>query len=161
MCSPLSFFCVAAKTSKENTKNGKGKTVTKTEAFKWEVTVKEGGFEVREKVDSVDPFPGTIPFTPAMIARINKLKFKYKLFAKGADSIKIEKVWHKNNVSAGSWGQPIKKTNKKYGGLYNQLAENCIDMLFVDFPPRELGTMGPPLYCLGRCAKPLLVNTGM
>lgn len=43
--------------------------------------------------------------------------------------------------------------------VYELGDEGCFDMLFRDFPPEWL-TINPPLYCLGRCKVPPLINTG-
>ena len=118
------------------------------------------GFSIVEKGSDPDnPFPGTLQFTPVMKARINDLGFMYKLWAKGTD-IKIDEVAKKagnsNNFVVLQAAAPV---NAK---LYFEIDENCIDMLFVDRPPATLEDgMQPPLYCLGRCESPMIINTGV
>ncbi len=139
---------------------GNGTPNGKTEAFKWELTIQAGGFSVVAKGNNpASPFPGTLSFTPEMRQRIDSLGFMYKLWAKGT-KIKIDRIWHVANTNNMNWIE-LKDTNPKYAKLFDENAENCIDMLFVDSPPPDLNGMGPPLYCLGRCANPLLVNTGL
>jgi hypothetical protein len=139
---------------------GNGNNIPKTEAYRWHVRVENNGFQIvpRSNVNPTDPFPGTLAFTPAMLARINLLGFQYKLWAKGTD-IKIDNVEQKAGNSS-NW-ITLPKTNPKYKRLYAEIDENCIDMMFVNEPPMTLTDgMKPPFYCLGRCASPLIVNTG-
>lgn len=140
--------------------SGNGVPNTKTQAYRWQIEIEAGGFQVVDKgADPHAPFPGTMQFSDAMKLRIDSLGFKYKLWAKGT-KIKITKVEFKANASSPNWRE-LKKSNSKYAKLYESDANNCIDMLFVDRPPASLDGMGPPFYCLGRCANPLIVNTGM
>jgi hypothetical protein len=139
---------------------GNGNNVPKTEAYRWHVRVENDGFQVvpRDNANPTDPFPGTLAFTPAMLARINLLGFQYKLWAKGTD-IKIDTVERKAGNSP-NW-TILPKTNPMYQRLYAEIDENCIDMMFVNEPPMILADgMKPPFYCLGRCESPLIVNTG-
>ena len=140
---------------------GNNDPIVKTEAFKWEVTVEAGGFEevFIGKKPLTDPFPGTLEFSPFMIDRIESLGFEYKLWAKG-NKIRIDKVSKAININNDLWKE-LKKTNPKYAKLYERNDDNCIDMMFVEEPPADLMDMGPPMYCLGRCGNPMLVNTGM
>ena len=153
---------VAATYIKRNRTNlNSGHSTTKLEAFKWEVVVNNDGFKIvgigGDPLNN--PFPGTLPFTPAMIQRVQEKGFTHKLWAKGTE-IRIVNVWHKNNFN-GSWGQAIPMHGHPLSGLYDRLAGNCIDMLFPYTPPPNLTALRePPFYCLGRCTRPLLVNTG-
>jgi hypothetical protein len=88
-----------------------------------------------------------------MLNRINFLGFEFKLWAKG-EMIEIVTVEHKAHNS------PIFVRVPDTDWRYDQTAENCIDMLFVSYPPPNKGTLEPPLYCLGRCDTPQLINTG-
>ena len=138
---------------------GMGAAQTQTDAYRWKISVINDGFSIVEKGSDPDnPFPGTLEFTPVMKARINDLGFMHKLWAKGTD-IKIDEVAKKagnsNNFVVLQESVPA---NAK---LYAEIDENCIDMLFVDRPPATLEGMQPPLYCLGRCGSPLIVNTGV
>ena len=140
--------------------SGSGVPKTRTRAYKWEIEIEAGGFTVVEKgSDPHAPFPGTMQFSDEMKQRIDSLGFQYKLWASGT-KIKVNKVWFKPNAKNPNWRE-LKKTNPKFAKLYEPDANNCIDMLFVDRPPASLDGMGPPFYCLGRCANPLIVNTGM
>lgn len=135
--------------------------------FRYRVRVRNNGFKVieRDDLDPNDPFPGSqIMFDDDMIEKLNERGYRYKLHAKGT-TIRIQKVWVKENN--GPWALiPKDETpgdpNDKYRSLYQQVDENCIDILFVDFPPTTKAGLGTtPAYCMGRCATPLIVNTGM
>ena len=140
--------------------SGNGVPNTRTQAYRWEIEIEAGGFTVVDKgTDPYAPFPGTMQFSDAMKRRIDSLGFQHKLWAKGT-KINVKKVEFKANVNNPNWRE-LKKSNRKYAKLYERDANNCIDMLFVDRPPTALDGMGPPFYCLGRCANPLIVNTGM
>ncbi len=140
--------------------SGSGRPKTRTQAYKWEIEIEAGGFTVVEKgTDPHAPFPGTMQFSDDMKRRIDSLGFQYKLWATGT-KINVTKVSFKANANNPNWRE-LKKSNPKYAKLYARDANNCIDMLFVDRPPAALDGMGPPFYCLGRCANPLIVNTGM
>lgn len=82
----------------------------------------------------------------------------FKLWVKGTD-IKIDEVARKAGNSSNFVVLP--KSNPNFAKLYAEIGENCVDMMFVDRPPPALGGMQPPLYCLGRCQSPLIVNTGI
>ena len=139
---------------------GNGVPNTKTRAYKWEIEVEPGGFTVVPKgTDPHAPFPGTMQFSDEMKQRIDSLGFQYKLWASGT-KIVVKKVSFKANANNPNWRE-LKKSNPRFAKLYEPDINNCIDMLFVDEPPADLGDMGPPFYCLGRCANPMIVNTGM
>ena len=139
--------------------HGNGPLITRTEAYKWKIRVINNGFRIVPKgTDPNDPFPGTLQFTPEMVNRINFLGFMFKLWVKGTD-IKIDEVARKAGNS--SHFVVLPKSNPEFAKLYAEIGENCIDMMFVDRPPSTLGGMQPPLYCLGRCQSPLIVNTGV
>ncbi len=139
--------------------HGNGPLITRTEAYKWKIRVINNGFRIVPKgTDPNDPFPGTLQFTPEMVNRINFLGFMFKLWVKGTD-IKIDEVARKAGSSSNFVVLP--KSNPNFAKLYAEIGENCVDMMFVDRPPPALGGMQPPLYCLGRCQSPLIVNTGI
>ncbi len=135
--------------------------------FRYRIRVRNNAFKVIERDDSTpnDPFPESeIVFDEDMVERLNERGYRYKLHARGTD-IKIQKVWIKENN--GPW-QLIPKSdtpndpNNKYRSLYSEVAENCIDILFVEFPPTTKAGLGTtPAYCMGRCSTPMIVNTGM
>lgn len=135
---------------------GFGISVLHTEAYRWKVRVVNDGFHiVPHSGNTNDPFPNTLPFTPDMLARVQMRGYKFKLWAKGT-VIKIDSIEKKQGAN---W-MLLAKTDPKYNKLYAEIDENCIDMMFVKEPPTSLGGMKPPLYCLGRCKSPLIVNTG-
>ncbi|WP_169542876.1 hypothetical protein [Sneathiella aquimaris] len=140
-----------------------GQASVEAEAFIWKVRVKPGGFTIVNKWRDDDPFPGTIPFTREMVARSNALGHNYKLWAKGK-KIRIKDVWHAEMLN-GNWNwervDNSSSSTSPYKHLYTSSDDNCIDMLFQGYPPADLADMAPPLYCLGRCTNPLIVNTGM
>ncbi|MFT6557062.1 hypothetical protein [Sneathiella sp.] len=140
-----------------------GQASVEAEAFIWKVNVKPGGFTIVNKWRDDDPFPGTIPFTREMVARSNALGHNYKLWAKGK-KIKIKGVWHAEMLNGNwnwEWVDNSSSSTSPYKHLYTSADDNCIDMLFQGYPPADLADMAPPLYCLGRCTSPLIVNTGM
>jgi hypothetical protein len=138
--------------------HGSGAIKTMTETYRWKVRVINNGFRIVDWVNNpTDPFPGTLQFTPEMVNRINFLGMKYKLWAKGTD-IKIDEVARKAGNSPNFIVLP--KNNPEFAKLYAEIGDNCIDMMFVNRPPQALNGLAPPLYCLGRCASPLIVNTG-
>jgi hypothetical protein len=93
-----------------------------------------------------------------MKARIDARGYMYKLWATGTD-IEIDEVARKAGNSPNFVTLP--SSNPNYAKLYEEIDDNCIDMLFVAYPPATLGSLGPPFYCLGRCQDPLIINTGM
>ena len=133
---------------------GVGPIVSTTDSYRWDVGVDPGGFTVVPKSTSNpnNPFPGTLDFPPAMLNRINALGFQYKLWAKGT-LIDIVAIEFKADGDADYSLLPTSDPR------YDRTDANCIDMLFVNFPPPVLGTLQPPLYCLGRCDNPKLINT--
>ena len=134
---------------------GVGPIVSTTDSYRWDIAVEPGGFTVVPKTSNPnDPFPGTLDFSPAMLNRINALGFQYKLWAKGT-LIDIVAIEFKPNGAANYSLVPASDPR------YDRTDANCVDMLFVNFPPPVLGTLQPPLYCLGRCDNPMLINTGL
>lgn len=139
--------------------HGNGPVITRTEAYRWKIRVINNGFRIVPKgADPSDPFPETLQFTPEMVNRINFLGFMFKLWAEGTD-IKIDEVARKAGSSPNFVVLP--QSNPNFAKLYEEIDENCIDMLFVARPPQTLEGLDPPLYCLGRCEGPLIVNTGV
>jgi len=139
---------------------GQGAPPPKTEAYRWQVRVDAGGFTVVPKgTDPANPFPGTLPFSPEMIQRIDSYGFTHKLWAKGT-AIHVERVWYKAPNSTSF--DEVFATQPKYAKLFLTDAQSCIDMLFVGEPPETYAELkGPPVYCLGRCDQPFIVNTGL
>ena len=140
---------------------GQGAPPSNTEAYRWQVSVQDGGFVVVERDDGAPdgPFPGTLPFTQEMKDRVDSLGFTRKLWAKG-NKIQVDRVWHKKANS--SKFQEVFATQPKYSKLFETDSESCIDMMFVGEPPETFADLqGPPMYCLGRCAQPFIINTGM
>lgn len=133
----------------------RGRIISMTDAVRWEVEVRDDGFSVREReyADPTDPFPDTLDFSPEMVNRVNSLGFQYKLWAEG-DSINIIEVARKDDGETDFTRLDLSEPEYKVG------PESCIDMMFVDPPPQMLNGIGPPLYCLGRCDHPHLINTG-
>ncbi|MBC8242056.1 MAG: hypothetical protein ISR50_12810 [Alphaproteobacteria bacterium] len=132
-----------------------------TVSFRWTLAVVNNGYSVVEKGTTSDYFPGTLNFSQAMKDRIDQKKFTHKLWAHGTD-IRIRNV----EIRRGAIWRPINRTPTppyaKYATLYDEIPDNCIDMLFVGQPPRFLNNLTePPIYCLGRCAHPLIINTGL
>jgi hypothetical protein len=135
---------------------GQGVIMLQTEAYRWKVRVVNDGFQiVQHSGNANDPFPNTMVFTPEMLARVQVRGYMYKLWAKGT-VIKIDLIEKRQGTN---W-IPLSKTDPQYTKLYAEVDENCIDMMFVQAPPASLGGMKPPLYCLGRCQNPMIVNTG-
>lgn len=151
--------------------------------FKYYIRTKPGTVAVHKKNEvsessknaDYNPFPGTIEFSEDMKERIESYKFKFKIYVgpdpedkelsenSQTDKIEVYKVdftnrkgkkrtWTKGSEMP-DWAKPIFE-REKY---------DCIDMLFVSAPrqPEKLDGLSPPLYCLGRCAKPMLINTGL
>ncbi len=139
-----------------------GTVMPRRETFVWQVTVTKdasepnSGFSVRANEGGNDPFPGTIQFPPEMIPGINA-NFPFKLWAKG-NSITVNNVWYRPNPNANF---QYVDDHHRYKELRLSGPGNCIDMLFAATPPATLADLiAPPFYCLGRCDRPLLVNTG-
>ncbi len=129
--------------------------ISTTNSYRWNVDVEQGGFTVVEKGSDPDnPFPDTLEFSDEMLNRIDALGFEYKLWATGTP-INIVDVAFKPHGAASYTSLPTSDSR------YDRVDTNCIDMLFVNFPPPVLGTLQPPLYCLGRCQDPMLINTGV
>lgn len=143
---------------------------SETVAYKFKVSVGSGGFTViRHSGNDSNPFPipagssTSIGFLPETLTRIKSLGFQYKLWAAGT-TIQVTEfavdedydwngppVFETINSSHADW--------EKYRRLFETDDKSCIDMMFVDYPPRELNDLSPPFYCLGRCENPLLINT--
>jgi hypothetical protein len=141
---------------------GSGNPAPKTEAYKWKILVINDGFKVAtHSGDDDNPFPGTgLTFSEEMTDRIKSLGFTRKLWAKG-DKIIIDEIRHKRWNSA-AFSSPLDSSDPKYARLFEIDSESCIDMLFVGDPPATFaGLQGPPTYCLGRCANPPIINTGI
>lgn len=145
-----------------NLSDGPPQRPARTAAYKWRVTVDPGGFTVVDKTPEDDPnydpnnvFPGTIPINAAKAQNLY-----YKLWAKGT-AIKVQSVERDMNVMNGvpNW-QPMPESNPHFAPLYEPSDDACIDMMFALPPPEVLPAgIAPPLYCLGRCDQPLIINT--
>ena len=151
-------------TAIERTVNG---TPLPIEQYEWKIAVGIGGFSIVDRNDGAPdgPFPGTMKLPQEAVDRIkcegqysgdpNCVEQHFKLWAKGT-LIDVQEIRRK--IAAGAWVTlPNAGPNRKF---YDPNVENCIDMMFADRPPPDLGNMGPPQYCLGRCGSPLIVNTG-
>ena len=111
--------------------------------------------------DPADPFPYTMPYSDEMKARINTLGFQHKLWDKRGYIVVTEFEKQKNN---NMW-DPVDSTADEYRRIFRSDQEACIDLMFTAATPmdvpRNLVALGePPMYCLGRCSNPLIVNTG-
>lgn len=149
-----------------------GGSTPKTDGYKWEIKVNNNGFEVHNNCQTSgacgpndQPFPGTMEFSQTMINRVQTLGFQHKLWAKGTD-IEVVNVWRKKNfqwTDAGDssyWGGRLPDASAIWGRLYKIDQDSCIDMMFVDPPPKKYTDLqGPPFYCLGRCEQPAIVNS--
>lgn len=141
--------------------NRPGRTIPRTTSYLWTIEVVNnggGGFRAyQHNGNPSDPFPGTMPFTAEMLALIQARGYQWKLWASGTD-IKIVDV----QIKRGASQQFTTLSNMpKYTRLFNEISDNCIDMMFIAQPPATLPDhLDPPFYCLGRCANPLIVNTG-
>ncbi len=143
--------------------------------YEWTITVENtpqlAGYKVVPRCDlqgvancdvGVDPFPDTMDLGQDALDRIicvqqpaACVQQRYKLWAIG-EAIRVDQIRVKRG--AGAWvSLPNAGINAKF---YDRNDENCIDMMFANRPPATLAGMGPPQYCLGRCANPLIVNTG-
>ena len=68
-------------------------------------------------------------------------------------SLRVRLAKWKNH--GGNWGPLSAASHPAY-----ELGDvGCFDMMFVAPPPMWLN-INPPLYCLGRCGTPPLINTG-
>lgn len=134
----------------------------RTIGYKYKVRVDPGGFSVHPKSVPGDPgydpnnvFPGTIPISATKAQDV-----AYKLWAKGT-SIHVDEVWRDLNIPTGhdpNW-QPVPNSGPT-SGLYETDASSCVDMMWQTEPPATLPPGAqPPLYCLGRCDSPLIINT--
>ena len=181
----LELTVITAVSSRKYLPNGKVSPVAKTVGYKWQIEVKNDTNDavvvhdnchlvLNRCNDDDQPFPGTMELSEAMIERVNSLKFKIKLWAKGEDIV-IHNVWRKNNfrwtaANNTNWGKRLKKPGDlpvnpgekfPWARLYASDAESCIDIMFASVDPPEdlLGLGAPPYYCLGRCANPAIVNS--
>jgi len=156
--------------------SGSGNPAAKTEAYKWDISVKPTsglsftGFQDEANTGNInDPFPASgMTFSQDMLNRIQSLGFTRKLWVRG-DDIVINQISHRK------WNKAtfeiLDKTDPKYERLYDTTGDedSCIDMFFAVPSGTALPTNmtqlnaqgGPPFYCLGRCANPMIINTGM
>lgn len=152
--------------TQQSTNNVTNAVITnQTIEYRWSIKVVNDAFRVVQfdDYDENDPFPGTMNFDQETLDRINCVAIpdcvplRFKLWAVGKDII-VENI-EKRIPPATTWTPvPNNAVNRKF---YEPDDQNCIDMMFVNAPPRTLATgTGPPAYCLGRCASPLIVNTG-
>ena len=122
------------------------------EAYRWTVNIKPGGFFEHLK-DLQNP-GNVFPNTPLAISAQQAAGFNYKLFAQGPDAIEIESIEVKQGN--GQWTD-LQPPNHPF---YDVQSMSCIDIMFPGEPPDTLDAGAvPPLYCLGRCSSPPLVNT--
>ena len=158
--------------------SGSGNPAPKTESYRWVIDVANDGFQIEpNSTDPLDPFPVSgMTFDQDMLKRIESLDFKFKLWARGLD-IEVKQLWYK------AWNKAVEvqiagtqkpdgspfSTSTKYDRLDDPDDEACIDIFFAvptsgDVPADMPGLKalgGPPFYCLGRCANPKIINTGV
>ena len=156
--------------------SGSGNPAPKTEAYKWIISVEPTsglsftGFQDEMNTGNINnPFPASgMTFDPDTLNRIQSLGFTRKLWVRG-DDIVIEEIRHRK------WNKMtfvlLDKTDPKYERLYDMTGDedSCIDIFFAVPSASPLPTNmvqlnalgGPPFYCLGRCANPMILNTGM
>lgn len=108
----------------------------------------------RDDTNDKDVFPGTaLDITISASQAGNR---QYKLHDEGM-TVEVRKARRSKNGGT-SW-QKFKR--KIEDAILRTHDDNCVDMMFVSSPPEVLGTLAPPLYCLGRCENPPVVNTGL
>lgn len=117
--------------------------------YTWWIAVRHQGYIVQERQEDSSglQFPGTIPLPPGAEANLDDRGLDHKLFAEG-DPIEVLGVV-KN-------GQLLPADHP----YYDSSDASCIDLLFNGGPPREQ-LPDQHAYCLGRCAHPWIVNTGI
>jgi hypothetical protein len=154
---------------------GGAAVIHKVDFFMWEVHVINCALvELRRDDGDSNLFPGSaIQFGPEMLQRIMDRGYQRKLQAvgrstDGSQNIVIRNVWRAHGTDPGasapaSWGMPISDSGAN-ARFYEVDEQSCIDMLFVGDAPEFLDDLpppkSPPLYCLGRCQHPMMVNTG-
>jgi hypothetical protein len=125
-----------------------------TSDWHWWIDVVDQGFtSIPKDVGHPNYFgpPNTIAFSPAMKADVDTRGFNWKLFARGSD-IKVTKLTR--NGAQVLPGSP-------WGFLLISQPEDCIDFLSQTRPVTgDLKVNHFGNYCLGRCRKPMIVNTG-
>lgn len=123
------------------------------DAYWWAIAVMPGSYGVfkKDNTNPNDPFPGTIPLPDSALDPDNpggivQRGLDHKLFAKGKGIVVLA----------------VKKNGKMLPAtdpVYASSVDSCIDILFRGYPPED--TLPPQsAYCLGRCAHPMVVNTG-
>lgn len=144
----LEFFDTAASAA--------AMTPDRVERYHWDIEVLDGTYEVvpRSTIPT-DPFPGTLQFSPEMIAKLTARGLDHKLWAiHDASSNKIISV--RNVYQLFDDGSITRLPN---GHRYYQTSdESCIDMMFAGYPAAHT-LPAQPAYCLGRCAEPQIINT--
>lgn len=76
----------------------------------------------------------------------------HKIYAEGPDQIIVKEITRSDN---GGTPSPLPDTHP----WYEVTLESCVDLMFKDYPPSsELPEQRE--YCLGRCAHPVIVNSG-
>lgn len=176
-------ICVVVRTT---TENANGVNVSKFEYF--EVEAKNVEYEERCPVGGTDPrcvsasagnvFPKAKDKTKLSIPDsktrpVAGVQLNWKLYGWG-DNIKVVRyglvpamTWTSTMAPTPTWDATnIYSKAQGHGQLTQMLkklfAENnaaCVDMMFVDRPPAELGEDERVVYCLGRCDQPPILNT--
>ena len=119
--------------------------------YHWDIEVEGIYVEQEHTGDDLNPFPGPVEFTDEAKREIKARGLKYKLFAQG------EKIVVRHVYQVFEDGTILRLDDEH--PFYEQTKESCIDILFdreppaIDLPPQRG-------YCLGRCDKPQVVNTG-
>ena len=158
----------------------------KTAFYHWDIEVTK--FEIHKRYDLAENpdhtnFPNN-PF-PTLACKEPEMEFpefsldkddprsiwcrglNHKLFAKDQDIV-VESVYqeichHPADGGSGEEDVPFHLLDKNdpviYETFYQSTPESCIDIMFKGYPPlAHLPTQSS--YCLGRCARPAIVNSG-
>jgi hypothetical protein len=152
----------------------------KTEFYHWDIEICE--YKVHKRFDLLEgdngdpshfpknPFPtlqGVI--FPAHALDENDPRsiwcrcLDHKLYAKGKDAIKVQKVYRQIEDKITGESEDFKLLNKndpEYREFYQSTKDSCVDIMFKGYPPL-VGLPKQREYCLGRCEYPDIVNTGM
>ena len=108
-----------------------------------------GDRKPKDPVKVVFPKEATNPCNPNGIWRRG---LDHKIYAEGGEEIIIEEILRSIN------GGP--KTPLPANHPWRQITpESCVDLMFKGYPPAEYLPVQRE-YCLGRCAHPVIVNSG-
>lgn len=131
-----------------------GAAPTRVETLHWHIEVDQA-YQVHKRGPIyLEPFDVDLPLPPEAIAAIwhPARDLRWKLHARGTGVI-IREVYRQ--VNGGSI-ELLPSTETYY---YGSTDDTCIDILFHPYPPKF--ELPPQLgYCLGRCERPFVINTG-